>query len=462
VRASERWTAAALVLAGAAGVGASALLVARSCLDGAGAGVWAELLTPAALGMLPLAALRGAPASRTNALLAVVSVAVTLVACDAALAVLTPTRRESARRAAARAGRPFDARSGPEVARAMQAGGVPAVPVVSDLWSSVRGAAPSGGVVPLAGVRNALTVFCNESGAYSVYRSDDDGFNNPAGPWPRGASVAAVGDSFVHGMCVAPDDNLVGRLRRWYPDAINAGFQGTGPIHQLAVVREYVGAARPATVLWFFYENDLADLRQERAHPVIRHYLRPGFTQALASHRPEVDARLARLTATALAAPALDAAPPTSISGMLLTALRLRRLRELLGVGLADRTACDAAEYVGVLDLARREIGAWGGRLVFVALPGFTSAVAPRVVARRVDRQRARVLAGMRALGVPTVDLTPAFRAHPAPASLFAYPGSHYDSAGYALAAETVARALGAARPQSGRTVTVPPPSSDR
>src|SRR5207253_2124342 len=121
-------------------------------------------------------------------------------------------------------------------------------------------------LLPLGGISNRLTVFCNEAGDYVKYRSDEHGFNNPPGIWSDGkAEIAAIGDSFVQGTCVPTDQPLVGVIRTEYPGTLNLGMSGNGPLLELATFEEYVTTVKPRIVLWFFFEtNDLTDLAAER------------------------------------------------------------------------------------------------------------------------------------------------------------------------------------------------------
>ena len=38
---------------------------------------------------------------------------------------------------------------------------------------------------PLSGISNSKTIHCNESGYYSIYKSDRYGFNNPDYDWDK-------------------------------------------------------------------------------------------------------------------------------------------------------------------------------------------------------------------------------------------------------------------------------------
>src|SRR5262249_1090715 len=120
--------------------------------------------------------------------------------------------------------------------------------------------------LPLGGIANTVTVFCNEDGKYVIYESDEHGFHTPKGIWNAGhLDIAAVGDSFVQGYCVPSDQNFVSLIRKHYPATLNLGELGNGPLAELATLKEYLPSLRPKAVLWVYFEgNDLDDLAREK------------------------------------------------------------------------------------------------------------------------------------------------------------------------------------------------------
>ena len=40
-------------------------------------------------------------------------------------------------------------------------------------------------ILPLSGISNSETIYCNENGYYSIYQSDKYGFNNPDDEWDK-------------------------------------------------------------------------------------------------------------------------------------------------------------------------------------------------------------------------------------------------------------------------------------
>src|SRR4030095_17214981 len=101
-------------------------------------------------------------------------------------------------------------------------------------------------VLPLNGISNRVTVLCNETGKYAIYDSDARGFHNPKGIWESSRmSIAALGDSFAIGACAPSDENFVALIRARYPNTLNLGMLGEGPLIMLAALKEYLPPVKP-------------------------------------------------------------------------------------------------------------------------------------------------------------------------------------------------------------------------
>ena len=132
----------------------------------------------------------------------------------------------------------------------------------------------------LSGLSNRETISCNDLGYYMIYRSDRYGFNNPDSIWNNEQiDYMLVGDSFVHGYCVnRPND--IASIMSFEKKVINLGYAGSGPLHQLAITKEYFFPSKK--ILWFFYEgNDLSNLESELNNKYLKEYLRDDFKQEL-------------------------------------------------------------------------------------------------------------------------------------------------------------------------------------
>ena len=360
-------------------------------------------------------------------------------------------RRQAGCLAAAVAGTPFDRRSTLQVINDFEALGIEAWPSVGAAhYLDPENAIEVDGreVLPLSpGLAEVLTVFCNESGDWVTYESDEYGFNNPAGGHRVGeVGTIVVGDSFVHGWCVPYEQTLVGRLRGLDSTALGVGLEGSGPLGQLGLEREYVAPLRPSVVVWVFFEgNDLRDLNDEASHSLLLRYLDPDFRQGLREMAPAIDARLrehvSRLRGEEAARTeqvrndrAANRRRRESVGGW----IRLTELRSRisdLGQGRARAQPYDPELFGRVATRMRDDVAAWGGTLIFAYMPS----------QRRFDtmgtanRHRADILQLVDALGIPMIDLYEALSEHEDPPSLFPFRvESHLTAEGYDLAARAL------------------------
>ena len=147
-------------------------------------------------------------------------------------------------------------------------------------------------IKPLSGLASVNTVYCNESGYFSKYFSDQYGFNNPKDAWGKENDVILIGDSFVHGAFVKEKDSIAGNLRGKNKNTvINLSYKGNGPLIKFATLKEYLDKAKPKKVLWFYFEgNDLYELTDELQNKTLKEYLKEDqFTQNLSSKQSKID-----------------------------------------------------------------------------------------------------------------------------------------------------------------------------
>ncbi len=309
--------------------------------------------------------------------------------------------------------------------------------------------------LPVAGMSMTTTVFCNESGEYVVYESDEHGFHNPRGMWKRqSADIITLGDSYTHGVCVPTDKGFVATIRSQRPHTINLGVNGHGPLTSLATLKEYGASLKPKLVLWFYYEgNDLRDLDGwEKNSPLLMRYLGSSFSQHLIEHQTEIDQSLKAYINAEMA----KAEAPVSVEKI----LKLQHLRRALQVfqerrsmehGLpaelveylresgAPAAAEDLQLFERVLAEARNTASSWGGRLVFVYLPTWERYRIPELA----SQDRDHVLSIAKRLNLHVVDIHTSFAAHQDPLSLFPFRRyAHYNELGHRLVGEEVLRQL--------------------
>jgi len=147
-------------------------------------------------------------------------------------------------------------------------------------------------IYSLSGISNARTIFCNENGYQSIYKSDRYGFNNPNDEWDKkDIEFLLLGDSFIHGQCVNRPHDIASVLRTLSKkSALNLGYRGIGPLTELAILREYL---RPGVknILWFYFENsDIYDLESELKKQILLNYIKDlNFTQNLNNKQSIID-----------------------------------------------------------------------------------------------------------------------------------------------------------------------------
>ncbi len=436
---------------------------------------------PAVLASLLFAFLRRSPEFKVNAAMVCVSVAVSVYVAELLLTFATATifppeptlwgeghfeagQKKQIVALAKKSGIDFDFRSRFEVIMDLRKQGIGAVPSFIPLGllreqadSSFKSEITINGAefLPLNGISNRVTVLCNETGKYAIYDSDERGFHNPKGIWESSRmSIAALGDSFAIGACAPSDENFVALIRARYPNTLNLGMLGEGPLIMLAALKEYLPPVKPKVVLWFFYEeNDFTDLLKEANSALLRRYLQDDFKQGLFGRQTDIDQALIDYIENAIKTAAKN--EEQKIEGMEHTSkasetlknfLKLTYLRQTLGAGFGGTVqTSELPEYSGAqLDLfrnvllqAKMSVGTWGGVLYFVYLPGRDR------YAYDLDYNRKSILSIVRGLDLPIIDLSDSFQLRGDPLRWFPFGRfGHYNEEGNRLVAKEVLRSI--------------------
>ena len=150
----------------------------------------------------------------------------------------------------------------------------------------------SDNILPLSGVSNAETIYCNENGYYSIYQSDRHGFNNPDKEWDnKETEYLIVGDSFTDGACVNRPNDIASVLRTLSNKSVlNLGYNGNGPLFEYATLKEFLNP-NTKKVIWNYYEgNDFYNLEFEKKNKILLNYLdNIKFNQNLKFRQNEID-----------------------------------------------------------------------------------------------------------------------------------------------------------------------------
>lgn len=354
--------------------------------------------------------------------------------------------------------RGFDTRKKVDVIAAMRDEGIYAYPSIHpNLLIEHDLSLGNGEILPLAGIGNVRTVFCNELGRYYIYDSDRYGFANPESSWDYHPDLALIGDSFTHGYCVPGGKSYAELLRSHFP-LLNLGMNGDGPLVELAVLREYVADLRPRNVLWIYFEgNDAEDLSIELNDPILRRYFNDrSYSQELTSRADkinsalsqEVDEQFRREVAQEHASWWRSAAEKVwSERGLW---LRLWRVRSLLGLvdlkrewplhrfdpRVTDHEAREA--FSKILSEAQERVSAWNGKLTFVYVPAF------RNFSHEIEHPWRRwVIETVASKNIPLLDLYDEIAYRPDPKALYAlHHDGHFNEVGSAIVADAIARYL--------------------
>jgi hypothetical protein len=329
----------------------------------------------------------------------------------------------------------FDARDDLEVIADLRSRGMEAFPQII---------LPTFGaeVMTIGGIAGKTIVVCNQNGQHLKYTSDGHGFHNPAGIWQSGRiDIAAVGNSFTMGYCVRSDENFVSLIRKRYPLTLNLGMAGEGPLQILAAITEYLPSLKPKAVLWFYFEgNSLEELQAEKGSSVLMRYLEDDFSQRLLQQQSEINEALATYMEADLEKRRIQrmkqSSSPTMLDRMV-QIVKLPAIRWKLGLTETDSLVESATMdlFRDILLQAKKRVESWTGTLYFIYLP------AGDVQDSR--KERAEVLTYVKSLGLPIIDVLPAFKAQDEPVSLFALRGfGHYNEAGHRLVAEQVLKGI--------------------
>jgi hypothetical protein len=309
-------------------------------------------------------------------------------------------------------------------------------------------------ILPLAGIPDVLTVYCPAADLDMLtYRSDALGFRNPTGTGRREApEFAVLGDSFAQGFCVSDPFTYAEQISVLGPTA-SYGMNGTSPLTQLAIYREYVKALRPHRIVWFFYEgNDPEDYLAERTWPLLRAYLERGHSQGLVSSNEPISLAMKRfidqrLGSVEVAALGLERRPP--MLGEMVDFLLLRRARAILRLRLSGQPfiafppELTETKWHEVADIWREVIEAQrmqGGQITFVYIPAHWRFLANDPAPFQVLEQTVVTL--WSGLGVDYLSLTELLEATGDPLAYYGDDLHHFSEKGYRLTGDAIVRHL--------------------
>jgi hypothetical protein len=354
----------------------------------------------------------------------------------------------------------IDPRNKLEVLQDLRNAGVDAWPQVRTMYFTESSglSIDKGFIFPLGGISLKTIVYCNESGQYGIFQSDEHGFNNPPGLYKEGAVKAAlVGDSFTLGNCVMPGEDIAGLLRSKGLSSLNLGNGGNGPLIELGLLKEYVEPLHPEIVLWIYFEgNDLIELENERRASMLMRYLEEDYSQELLDRQDEIDATLIKhvnikwMKELPLIANKPKLTKEEEERENIQKVIKLWFLRNRLGLintvnkkqnpGRITNYKAQLPLFSKILAAAYQRTSRWGGKFYFVYLPSIERYIDNNYDGNFYDRDD--VIAIVHKLGVPLIDLHETLVKHPDPLSLVPPAGGHFNADGYKLVTNFIASRL--------------------
>ena len=310
---------------------------------------------------------------------------------------------------------------------------------------------------PLSGISKIKTIFCNESGYWSMYESDRYGFNNPDFVWDESTfDFVITGDSFAQGACVKSGYTIADQLRKKNKaKVLNLGMSGNGPLIEFAALKEYLNKKKVKRVLWLYYEgNDLLNLKNEISNKILKKYLKSDFSQNLMTKQSQIDQDLFNFFNSILEkqkSEKEDEKQPLKTSYILAKAhsvAKLFHLRKFLGdllkINLIDINPgyyemTLANEFSEILSKSRDYVENKNAKFYFVYIPTHT-----RFDVREWNTDNYKnyksVINIVKNLNIPVIDINEkVFKIHDDPLSLFPFKrNGHYTNEGYRLVAEKI------------------------
>ena len=336
----------------------------------------------------------------------------------------------------------FDARTKIQVVQDIRKKGINAYPSIHPdmLFDPEKIMWDCQDIFPLAGISNTHTVFCNESGKYITYQSDEHGFNNKQGLYKSSTKIdiALIGDSFTQGSCIMPEHNFSGNLMKHSFNVLNFGNGGSGPLFEYAIFKEYVTVIKPKVVLWFYYQNDMDDLLKEQRVPILaKYYTEDQFSQKLLSKQNTIDSALKTYIDKKIS----QYKGSTGINAE--SIFKLWELRSRMGLlckqdSFEKKTSHELEKiFSNIMSKTQQAISTWDGHFVFIYLPGHYA------FSSNNKNHHNMIMNIINRLGIGYIDIFDFLSDHPDPLSLFPFRlPLHYNEEGYRLISDEIVRYL--------------------
>lgn len=294
-------------------------------------------------------------------------------------------------------------------------------------------------IFSFGGISNLETIFCHED--YLVkYKSDRFGFNNPNEIWDnKKKDILLIGDSFTHGVCVFPENNIRSKIQKYSSDlnVLNLGIGGSGSLMQYAILKEYYNLVNPKKVLWIYYEeNDIHDLIFEKKNHILNNYLKDNnFKQNIITKQKEIDKKLIISFQKKL-----QNKNNFKINTLkyIKDFLKLKKFRYFLRntIFINKMPLNVPSDFKNILSKANEFLKVNNTKMYFVYLPEKRRFNNSFKIDEKKFNHYPQILKIVEELEIPIINIyEDVFKKHSNPLDLFAKNGSHFNAKGYDLTA---------------------------
>ena len=292
----------------------------------------------------------------------------------------------------------------------------------------------------LASHSNTNIIHCKEAGEWALFKSDEYGFNNPVGVFDKSFyQIVGIGDSFTSGYCLPDSFSFMSLVKKEYPLTINLGVTGTGPLHQLAILKEYVASLKPKVVLWNFFEgNDLQELVIENNNTILKKYLNNSYTQNLKQEQFYIDQSMPKEIKEKNIE--MDPIDRKSIENFIF----LDRLRTQSGLYKQEikPNNFNLNLLESIIIMARDFIENLGADMIFVYIPSVERSYGFRG-RHYINHQKNEIINIVRNLNVSVIDISKSLENHHDPLSLYnSRIGYHFNKSGNKFLSEVILDSL--------------------
>lgn len=293
-------------------------------------------------------------------------------------------------------------------------------------------------ILPVGITALADNYYCNESGQFAKFKTDQYGFRNEASAWSEPPDIVAIGDSFTLGSCLDEPSSLVGQIRQSGKKILNLGMGSNGPLIELASLKEFGLAMKPKIILWNFFANDITDLLNEKNNPILIQYLNQNFTQNLKAQSKQMNTAVDQAVEDYWQKiETLEKKRPPVTPSHFLAFENIQKFYRYFKnkPQPSEPSFQEALElFSKIISEANNESKKINAQLFFVYLPDCSDRSYGQ------SKWKSQLLTSLKKLEIPVIDLTDTFEEIKKTGSetFFACPGSHFNITGARITAEKI------------------------